>query len=206
MDARRQYQLQDLTWSHNSIAPSSSYDALPSSEFSVPRKAIPKAYARSDEFSLIQDQGSSYRSVGHTSPKPRFRLNIRSWIPELVASFFAVVSLLAIVIVLRVYNGRALGDLKLPKYLTLNGLIAAIATLERVFLVVPVGSALSQEAWLWLVNNEQESVTRSRLRDLSLSDAASRGAWGSLIAIPHSGRRYVLFYSDVHWFADGVGC
>ena len=44
--------------------------------------------------------------------------------------------------------------------------------------MVPVGSAISQEVWLWLSKAQKDSGV---LQNLESSDAASRGSWGSLI-------------------------
>jgi hypothetical protein len=95
---------------------------------------------------------------------------------------------------LRIYDGHSLNDLNLPYSLTLNGIVAVIATLNRVALMVSVGSAMSQEAWLWFSPVKQRQNCRSRLGDLELSDAASRGAWGSLVFLFVARRRYVLVY------------
>lgn len=126
-----------------------------------------------------------------SNPQRRGISVLRWWLPELSAAAFSIASLLAIVVVLQAYDNKPLADLKLPKYLTLNGLIAALATFDRVFLIVPVGSALSQEAWLWFVENGRSMNPRSRLPDLTLSDQASRGAWGSFLFIFYARRRWL---------------
>ena len=115
----------------------------------------------------------------------------RWWLPEIIASILSIASLLSIVIVLRIYDGQSLNDLNLPYSLTLNGIIAVIATLNRVALMVPVGSAMSQEAWLWFSSVAHKDTCRSRFLDLDLSDAASRGAWGSLVFLFVARRRFV---------------
>lgn len=145
------------------------------------------------DFSLVSQNVNPDR-FSHRTTKIRTPLQtLRAWSPEIVATIFGIIALLAIVVVLKVYEGRPLDSLGLPEYLTLNGLVAAIATLQRVFLVVPVGSVLSQEAWLWLDQNKHQANPRSRLKDLSLSDAASRGAWGSIIVLFYSGRRWLMW-------------
>ena len=113
-----------------------------------------------------------------------------SWLPEIAASLLAIGFLIAIVVVLFVYENQLLADIHLPRYLSLNGLIAILATLNRVCLAVPLGSSISQEAWIWLASNQTRPRPRSSLRDLILSDAASRGLWGSLVFLFTSPRRY----------------
>ena len=100
--------------------------------------------------------------------------DLRWWLPELFASSLAFASLVSIVAVLRAYRGRDIQDVQLPRYLTLNGLIAILATISRTALMVPVGSVMSQECWLWLSNS------RGLLVDIEHFDGASRGAWGSV--------------------------
>lgn len=96
------------------------------------------------------------------------------WLPELFASSLAFASLVSIVAILRAYRGRDIQDVQLPRHLTLNGLIAILATISRTALMVPVGSVMSQECWLWL------SESRGLLVDIERFDLASRGAWGSV--------------------------
>ena len=100
--------------------------------------------------------------------------DLRWWLPELFASSLAFASLISIIVVLGAYRGRDIQDVQLPRYLTLNGLIAILATISRAALMVPVGSVMSQECWLWLSNS------RGLLGDIEHFDIASRGAWGSV--------------------------
>ena len=123
--------------------------------------------------------------------KPSRSSFLRWWFLEIVASIISVASLLSTVIVLRHYDGLNVNDLNLPSSITLNGIIAVIATLNRVALMVPVGSAMSQEAWLWFSSVAHKDTCRSRFLDLDLSDAASRGAWGSLVFLFVARRRFV---------------
>jgi hypothetical protein len=116
---------------------------------------------------------------------------LKWWFLEILASIISVAALLSTVIVLRHYDGRGLNDLNLPNSLTLNGLVAAIATLNRGALMIPVGSAMSQEVWLWLSSAAHKDTRHSRFLDLELSDGASRGAWGSLVFLFAARRRFV---------------
>ena len=186
--------------STNSVA-SSQYDSVPVDLGSLdggsqPRHFPSAPYARSDEVPFFSNE------VPNTQPPRRRQTHdahlafFRWWVPEIFASILSICAILAIAIVLRVYDGRGLDDLHLPAGFTLNGLIAAIATFDRVFLIVPVGSAISQEAWLWFAHNGGKANPKSRLRDLNLSDSASRGAWGAFIFI---------FYTPWRWLTL-LGC
>jgi hypothetical protein len=104
------------------------------------------------------------------------------WKPELFASLLSIVALGCIIAVLRTYDGSPLIELDLPRYLTLNGILAALATVNRACLNTPVCSALLQQMWLYLAKESKvKGSPRSRLRDLDLYTDASTGAWGSLV-------------------------
>jgi hypothetical protein len=104
------------------------------------------------------------------------------WKPELFASFLSIASFVSIVVVLRIYDGVALTELNLPRSLTLNSVIAALATVNRACLMTPVCSALFQQMWLYLAKESKEQrLPRCQLRDLELYADASTGAWGSLV-------------------------
>ena len=115
----------------------------------------------------------------------------RWWLPEILASILSVISMGSLIVLLKVYDRRGLKDIDLPGSLTLSGLIALISELARVALMVPVGSALSQEVWLWLSRVRTGSTCKSQVQDLDLSDAASRGAWGSFMLLFKAPRRYL---------------
>jgi hypothetical protein len=125
---------------------------------------------RDDDSSLGPARGNTYFEV------------CSWWIPELFASLLSVVTLGCIIAVLRTYNGSLLTELDLPRYLTLNGVVAALATVNRACLNTPVCSALLQQMWLYLATESKvKGSPRSRLRDLELYTDASTGAWGSLV-------------------------
>ena len=69
----------------------------------------------------------------------------RWWLPELFASLLSVGSFLSLAATARIYHGRDFHDTNLLPSLSLNSLIALLSTFNRVALMVPVGSAKSQE-------------------------------------------------------------
>lgn len=133
---------------------------------------------------LPEDQSIVEGNVTHRKQKLRRRISnpslsiFRWWLPELFASLLSIVSLASLIAVLHHYQGRGIHDLHLPSSLTLNGLVAVLSTLIRASLMVPVGSAISQDVWLWLSKAQKD---RGKLHNLEFSDADSRGSWGSLI-------------------------
>ena len=136
-------------------------------------------YALLPEDQLLKEDNANNRKQGirRRKCKPNFSF-FRWWLPELFASLLSVASLVSLIAVLRHYHGRGVQDLRLPSSLTLNGLVAILSTITRASLLVPIGSAISQEVWLRLSKSQKG---RGRLQDLEFSDAASRGSWGSLV-------------------------
>ena len=94
--------------------------------------------------------------------------DLKWWLSELFASSLAFASLASIVALIQAYRGRDIQDVQLPRYLTLNGLIAIIATISRAAMMVPGGFVMSQECWLWL------SKSGGLLVDIENFDHASR--------------------------------
>lgn len=107
------------------------------------------------------------------------------WIQELIASACSIVSFAAIVIILKPYNLHAVDRLNLPNGLTLNGIIALLATLGRACLCAPVCSGILQEMWLYLARESRRSCPESRLKDLELFTSASYGTVDSVRFFAH---------------------
>ena len=152
-----------------------------------------EAYRADDGEVAIDLMGSPNRNSSQNSTRPSrtgVLSNFRWWMPELFASLLSMISFVSLVFILRNYHGRALNQIDLPRSISLNGLVALLSTVNRVALMVPVGSAMSQEAWLWFSNIRRRPVCRARLCDLESSDAASRGAWGSLLLLFRVETRY----------------
>lgn len=105
---------------------------------------------------------------------------IRWWIPEILASLLSLASLIAIITILLVYDRRAVADLSFPTGLTLNAIIAILATVGRAGLGVPVCSGILQEMWLYLSTQSAKGHPESCLNDIELFFRASYGALGSL--------------------------
>lgn len=99
------------------------------------------------------------------------------WLPELASAAMSTALLISTVIVLKVYDGQQATGLRLPRFLTLNGLIAILATLNRAFLTAPVCSAMAQEMWLFFANESDKKVSscQGSLVDVELYFDASTG-------------------------------
>ena len=164
--------------------------------FKIPRKAVASLGTTHSDYTTLVD---SFSDSAAKKPTKRSRISVlRWWIPEIIASIISVGSLIGIAFFLRAYDGVGIDDIKLPYSLSINGVVALLATVNRVALMIPIGSGLSQEIWLWFSTTDRGGKTRGRrLRDLSRSDDASRGAWGSLKLMLFYPGRFVYVYHSI---------
>lgn len=105
------------------------------------------------------------------------------WLTEIVASIISVASFFCMIVILQIYDGKIATDTHPPNYLTMNGMIAAISTINRACLTMPVCSAIMQEMWVYFVTSSKKGFC---LEDAELFAGASRGAWGSLNFLFHA--------------------
>ncbi|KAJ5620237.1 hypothetical protein N7510_004221 [Penicillium lagena] len=100
-----------------------------------------------------------------------------NWMVETVSAFFAMISFTVLIVILKHYEG--ISPTAWPfAGLTLNGLIAALATITRVALSILISSSLGQYKWLWY-----SQVSPRKMRDIDTFDQASRGVWGSVVLL-----------------------
>ncbi|KAL1969877.1 hypothetical protein VTN77DRAFT_7386 [Rasamsonia byssochlamydoides] len=160
---------------------------------SILRKPVPY-----EQLALINNDPnlSHLFPTSNRKTRPSLLFILRWWLPEVFASMLSIASFLSTIILLQKYNGRGINDLILPQPFTLNGIVAALSTFNRVCLMVPVEAAISQEVWLWF--STSTAAEQSQLQDLGLSDAASRGAWGSFVfLVSVRGRRYLAYLGAI---------
>lgn len=93
------------------------------------------------------------------------------WLWELCSLLCSVISLVAIVLVLRLHEGRPLPQW--PFSITINSLVSVFATIFSATISVPVAEGISQAKWQWF----QQYHT---LEDIEVYDRASRGPWGAV--------------------------
>ncbi|KXH62508.1 hypothetical protein CNYM01_01719 [Colletotrichum nymphaeae SA-01] len=115
----------------------------------------------------------SHKESGLTpsAPKQPWSTSLMGWLPELIWSIISIASVAALAGVLSRFDGQRLPEW--PLGLTLNTLIAFLATLARAAFVIPVSESLSQLKWLWYRKERP-------LKDFQDFDSASRGPWGSI--------------------------
>ncbi|KAJ6780977.1 hypothetical protein PWT90_05402 [Aphanocladium album] len=97
------------------------------------------------------------------------------WKWELVSLLISILSFLAIVITLLVYQNRLTTEWKLP--ISINAIVAILSALFKGSLAMPVTEGISQMKWLWFSRQPRSLI------DMDLYDRASRGAWGAFLMI-----------------------
>jgi hypothetical protein len=105
------------------------------------------------------------------------------WKFEILAWVASCCFFVAIVVVLRAFDGRPLPKLKYG--ITPNALIGLLSTFAEFLLIVPVQSAIGQLKWL-------QAMRKRPLNDFRVIDEASRGPWGSLLLLVKRKGGYVL--------------
>jgi hypothetical protein len=111
----------------------------------------------------------------HYKPPERSEsFHLQDWQWEFTAAVFSLLCVVAIIIVLKVYQERSLSSWHFVHNITLNTVVALLSTLSRTALIVPVASCLSQLKWIHLVRSPRP------LWEMQTFDDASRGPWGSL--------------------------
>ncbi|OHE92387.1 hypothetical protein CORC01_12314 [Colletotrichum orchidophilum] len=115
----------------------------------------------------------SHKESGLAPPGPKqpWTSSLMGWLPELLWSIISIASVAALAGVLSRFDGQRLPEW--PLGLTINALIAFLATLARAAFVIPVSESLSQLKWLWYRKERP-------LEDFQDFDSASRGPWGSI--------------------------
>jgi hypothetical protein len=86
--------------------------------------------------------------------------------------------LTALIVVLKIFDGRP-QDSWLGGDLTINGLIAILATICRTCLMFSVAACLAQGKWNQLGRKHVVDDGSYQLGSFALFDEASKGPWGS---------------------------
>ncbi|RAK81764.1 DUF3176 domain-containing protein [Aspergillus fijiensis CBS 313.89] len=136
---------------------------------SDPAQSIPSV-KDSDE----HQQGRTGPGASQVLKSPRWYDGI-TWSPEVLAAFVSLSSFSILIVILHHYDGVSATTWPFGA-LTLNSLVAVLATATRAALLALLSSALSQGKWLWYTGKDK----KRRLRDIDVFDQASRGPLGSL--------------------------
>ncbi|KAK6211377.1 acid phosphatase protein [Colletotrichum tabaci] len=131
----------------------------------------------------LSNHGESRFSVPSRWSKMSERTHIKSesfspsgsWTFEIVSLCVAVLAAAAIVGVLAAYDGKPLASWRFQ--ITINAVIALLATVATATMAVVLSSGISQLKWIHF------KMRREPLSDMEVFDDASRGTWGALMML-----------------------
>jgi hypothetical protein len=148
----------------------------------------PRIIVSSATFDTIQDfenvkertsTVSSEKFIAHDVPvlprktkKIAWNQSIFPWATEFLWCLLSIILLMGLVMVLSTFNNRPLPDL--PLGLTLNTIVAILATASRAVTIFLISQGIGQLKWNQYVDADKPLV------NLRVFDDASRGPWGSL--------------------------
>lgn len=147
---------------------------LPQEESSVEEEQW-KAQQQLHQTEPVFTRDDEPMTTPHRGPRRGFFGHIGSWMKEIIWCIVSVILVVVLVIILAQYDNKELPKWKMG--LTLNTVIAIIATVCRSAMVVPVAEGLSQLKWNWFVTQERP------LKDIRTFDQASRGPWSAIALI-----------------------
>jgi len=127
--------------------------------------------ATASAMSLTSQYNYPPKAYSSGNSKTAVRSTMVSWLPELFAVLVSIVSLLAIVAVLRREDGKPISEWSLA--VPLNAVVATLGTLARTSLAFALSACVGQQKWNWLRVRSDQLVSWTRF------DEASRGPWGA---------------------------
>ncbi|KAJ9652314.1 hypothetical protein H2198_008402 [Neophaeococcomyces mojaviensis] len=131
---------------------------------------------RDSKSSLVSDDDEEPKATFRRTAATFLRLNWSrygdDWYPEVAAVSFSFTCTMAMVIVLQQFDQKPAP--LVPFGLTINTVVAILATASKVALIFVVSNAIGQMKWVWF-NSDQQN-----LLDVEIFDDASRGPLGSL--------------------------
>lgn len=128
----------------------------------------------SEEQDSVASKEQTVLQQQYDPPKRLGSFHFRDWSWEIVSAVFSAACVVAVLVVLKVYQERSLSSWHFVHDITLNTLIALLSTLSRTALIVSVASCLSQLKWIYFLRSPRS------LQEMQIFDDASRGPWGSL--------------------------
>jgi hypothetical protein len=153
------------------------------SESPVVREPIPSA-PRQDE--TTDDHEFSRSKLHKPGEELQYRMTLQrfkasyvrgaldTWLYEIAALAFSAGCLVALAVMLGIYNGRQTPQM--PYNITLNALISVLSTAAKSSLLFAVAGTLGQIKWAWFTESRE-------LSDMQTFDGATRGPWGALVLL-----------------------
>jgi hypothetical protein len=129
------------------------------------------------------DSTDSRTEIQNSEPRKTHdtgRIRIRSswktipWLLEIASWIASLLFFVAIIIVLKVFEGRSLPNL--PLNVSLNAIVGLLATFGEILFMVPVASAIGQIKWF-------RALKKRPMDEFRLVDEASRGPWGGFLLL-----------------------
>ena len=128
----------------------------------------------------IEDTSKSTSSPQSLPQLSWFRIFQETGILELLGLLFSAAGLIAIAIILRMYDGK-----QRPTWsISLNAIVAVLSAIVNVGALYSVTHAVNQLKWVWFSEKER------KLADIQVFDSASRGVFGSVALLLHLRARY----------------
>ena len=129
-------------------------------------------------FSLADHENNDHSREQPANTSSLLRFVDEWWIFELVAWIASVASLVSMVAILQVYNGKPTPKWAITIHhrtaqITINTVISLFATIMKSSLMVPVAAAISQLKWNWFYQGRP-------LTDFQLFDSAKQGPVGAI--------------------------
>lgn len=109
--------------------------------------------------------------------------HLKAWSPEATWCLLTVGVFIGLVVLLAQHDGKKIPEW--PLGLTLNTVVALLATMCRFMTFIPVTEGISQLKWNWFTSNTRP------VKDLYAFDQASRGPWGSILLISRLRGRFI---------------
>ncbi|KAB8256543.1 hypothetical protein BDV32DRAFT_153165 [Aspergillus pseudonomiae] len=100
-----------------------------------------------------------------------------TWFPETVAMIFSVACFVAIIALVKAFEGKPAPVFS--RVVTLNAVVSVLGTASKCSLLYVVSQSISQWKWVLL------KTERRQLRCIQTIDDASRGPWGSITLLTH---------------------
>lgn len=160
--------------------------ALQSFEYSAPPLSPPSPGTTDKKRLHVDEIELETRGLAPSNPgnfhQERDKLKRRSvwvyvggdtWTGEIFACIFAILTILATVLVLQHFNGHP-APVVLKYNITLGSILSILSTITRGVLHVPIASGLGQIIWSKLQQGHRP------LNDIALYDKASRGTLGGI--------------------------
>lgn len=152
------------------------------SAYTLKRKPVPST--RATEF--VNNPLSGTGTYIHLQPRLKPHQTLFAWSDwwsfEILAFATSLVSIAALIAILRHIDGKTLQSW--PLGITSNGVVAALSTVTRASLAAAVAGALSQGTWIWFsAAGQTKRGSRRDLTDLEVFAAAPKSSWNSLVLL-----------------------